>query len=138
MKLKGKLKKDGKFWLIEVPVLSAITQGRTKKEDFEMIEEYIINMSEEYFSKTLKLNITKLINNEFEIETNNTILLTALVLRSLRVSQDLTIKAISEKLGYSSVNGYAQYEQSKRELSCHKLSEMLSVLNPKVKLLIDL
>jgi hypothetical protein len=47
-----------------------------------MIEEYIINMSEEYFSKTLKLNITKLINNEFEIETNNTILFTALVLRS--------------------------------------------------------
>jgi hypothetical protein len=31
MKLKGKFKKDGKFWLIEVPVLSAITQGRTKK-----------------------------------------------------------------------------------------------------------
>ena len=32
MRFQGKLYKDGKFWLAEVPIFAALTQGRTRKE----------------------------------------------------------------------------------------------------------
>jgi len=46
MRFSGKIYKDGKFWLAEIPILDLMTQGRTKKEAYEMVAdmlEYLVN-----------------------------------------------------------------------------------------------
>jgi hypothetical protein len=42
MRFQGKLYKDGKFWLVEVPVFAAMTQGRTRKEALAMIADWFV------------------------------------------------------------------------------------------------
>src|SRR5215467_4423556 len=41
MRLHGRVYKDGKFWLAEVPLLDAMTQGRTRKEALAMVADLL-------------------------------------------------------------------------------------------------
>ena len=41
MRFAGRVYKDGKFWLAEVPVLDAMTQGRTRLEAFAMLADLL-------------------------------------------------------------------------------------------------
>ena len=41
MKIEGKIKKSGKWWAVEVPLLLVFTQGKTKKSALLMIKEAI-------------------------------------------------------------------------------------------------
>ena len=44
MKFEGKLTRDGRFWLAEVPLFDAMTQGRTRKEALSMIADWFETM----------------------------------------------------------------------------------------------
>ncbi len=44
MRFSGKIYKDGKFWLAEIPILDLMTQGRTKKEACEMVADMLETM----------------------------------------------------------------------------------------------
>ena len=41
MRFSGKVYKDGKYWLAEIPILDLMTQGRTKKEAYEMVVDML-------------------------------------------------------------------------------------------------
>ena len=41
MRFSGTIYKDGKFWLAEIPILDLMTQGRTKKEAYEMVADML-------------------------------------------------------------------------------------------------
>ena len=41
MRFAGRVFKSGRYWAIEVPILTVVSQGRTKKEAFEMIADAI-------------------------------------------------------------------------------------------------
>ena len=41
---KGRIYRDGKFWLAEVPDLYALTQGYSRQEAFEMLKDLIVTM----------------------------------------------------------------------------------------------
>ena len=41
MRVQGRIFKDGKFWLAEVPMLDAMTQGRTEKEALVMVKDLV-------------------------------------------------------------------------------------------------
>ena len=41
----GKLKKDGRFWLVHISGLCLDTQGRTKKEAYRMAKSIVIDAS---------------------------------------------------------------------------------------------
>ena len=41
MRLYGRVYKDGKFWLAEVPLLDAMTQGRTRQEAPAMVADLL-------------------------------------------------------------------------------------------------
>ena len=81
MELKGKVWKDDKFWLVEIPSLDVMTQGKSKKDALKMIEDAIAGLIECYFKKRdLKDLIIKTIAYEGDviaITTNNTKLVTA-------------------------------------------------------------
>lgn len=44
MRFEGKLTRDGRFWLAEISLLDAMTQGRTRKEALEMIGDLLVTM----------------------------------------------------------------------------------------------
>src|SRR6185436_16836372 len=39
MRFAGKLVRDGRWWLAEIPMLDALTQGRTRREALEMVKD---------------------------------------------------------------------------------------------------
>ena len=41
MRFTGRVFKAGRYWAIEVPILGVVTQGRTRKEAFEVIADAI-------------------------------------------------------------------------------------------------
>jgi predicted RNase H-like HicB family nuclease len=49
MKMEGKIWKDGKFWLVEIPALDAMTQGKTRKEALAMAKDLVFEMARNYF-----------------------------------------------------------------------------------------
>ena len=45
MEMEGKIWKDGKFWLVEISALDAMTQGKTRKEALAMAEDLVVGMA---------------------------------------------------------------------------------------------
>lgn len=43
MKFKGRISFDGKFWLVEIPEIDAMTQGRSLEEAQEMATDLVEN-----------------------------------------------------------------------------------------------
>ena len=39
MRFEGTVDKDGKLWLVEIPALDALTQGRTRQEALAMAKQ---------------------------------------------------------------------------------------------------
>lgn len=46
MRLNGRVYKDGRFWLAEVPLLDAMTQGRTRKEALAMVTDLLETLAD--------------------------------------------------------------------------------------------
>jgi predicted RNase H-like HicB family nuclease len=134
MELEGKIWKSKKFWLVEVPSLDAMTQGRTKKEALEMIKdlikEMIINYFPEPLNEGLEINIINYKGRSIGITTNNNSLILALSLRRQREKSGSTVREVSGRLGSKSPNSYAQYEKGRARISLEHYERLLIAANP--------
>jgi predicted RNase H-like HicB family nuclease len=127
MRFEGRVKKDGRFWLVEVPAFDAVTQGRTKREALAMAKDLIETMADaEDFEVTVHTTGTR----SFEVGANNLGVLLALLLRRQRERQGLTLAQAAERLGQRSRNAYARYEQGKAMPTLEKLEELLVAIAP--------
>jgi predicted RNase H-like HicB family nuclease/DNA-binding XRE family transcriptional regulator len=127
MRFEGRIKRDGRFWLAEVPALDAVTQGRTKREVFAMAKDLIETMADaEGFEVTVYLTGKE----DFEIGANSLEVLLALLLRRQREKSGLTLADVAKRLGQSSRNAYARYEQGKAMPSLEKLEQLLGAIAP--------
>jgi predicted RNase H-like HicB family nuclease len=138
MEMEGKIWKDGKFWLVEVPVLDAMTQGETRKEALAMVEDLVFEMARSYFKdeagKDFVVTIVDYKKEVIGVTTNDNRLLLALSLRRQREKSGSTVREASERLGSKSPNAYAQYERGKTSISIDKYEELLMAANPFEKL----
>jgi len=135
MELEGKIWKDGKFWLVEVPFLDVMTQGRTEKEALMMIRDAILELVACYFPEKLLNDFDVVVANYKEgvigISTNNNKLLSAFSLIRQREISGLTVREASEKLGSKSPNAYAQYERGTTNVTLDKFEKLLYAVNPR-------
>ena len=46
MRFEGRIRRDGRFWLVEIPAFDAATQGRSKREALAMARDLIETMAE--------------------------------------------------------------------------------------------
>ena len=122
MRFEGCIKKDARFWLAEIPAFDAVTQGRTKREAFAMIEDLIETMAD---TRGFKVKVHPLGGETFEIEANRIGVVVALLLRRQRERHGLTLNDVAERLGQSSPNAYARYEQGRAMPSVEKLEQLL-------------
>ena len=127
MRFPGRIKKDGRLWLIEVPALDAVTQGRTRREAFEMIQDLIETMAG---ARGFRATVYPTGGQTFEVGANQLGVLLALLLRRQRERQGLTLAEAAERLGQRSRNAYARYEQGKAMPTVEKLEELLQAIAP--------
>ena len=127
MRLAGRIRKVGRHWLVEVPVLDATTQGRTRAEAFAMIADLVATMANKP-GFTVKLFSRS--GNEFEIGTPGTTALVAVILRRQREKNGLSLAEVAKRLGARSRTAYVRYEQGKGIPSVEKLFELLAAVAP--------
>ena len=127
MRFEGRIRKDGRLWLVEIPAFDAVTQGRTKREAFAMAEDLIETMAD---ARGFQVTAFPFAGEIFEIEANRVGTLIALLLRRQRERHGLTLNEAAERLGQRSRNAYARYEQGKAVPSVEKLEQLLRAIAP--------
>src|SRR3972149_4619509 len=69
MRFQGNLVRAGRHWLARVPIFDAMTQGRSRKEALEMIEDWFVRMIDR---KGFALEIHGgLTGDEFEVSSED-------------------------------------------------------------------
>lgn len=131
MRFEGRIKRDGRFWLVEIPAFDAFTQGRTKREALVMAKDLIETMAG---TPGFKVTVYPGSRETFEVGANRVRMLLALLLRRQRERQGLTLAEAAERLGQRSRNAYARYEQGKAMPTVEKLEQLLKAIAPDQKI----
>lgn len=126
MLLEGKVYKDGSYWLIEVPFLDLMTQGKTKTEACDMLQDALREL---LGKKSFKTKLYYSDKESFLLQTNYEELILALGLKRQRIKHHMTLKDVTKNLKAKSINSYAQYEQGKSVPSLAKLESFLKAIN---------
>lgn len=127
MRFEGKVARDGRFWLAEIPMLEAATQGRTKAEALEMIGDWLETMVNR---KGFHARVHPTGKYEFEVAGNDAAAMTALLLRRRREASGASLRDVASRLGASSRNAYARYERGDAVPSLDKLDALLKAASP--------
>ena len=127
MRFCGKIYEDGGFWLAEVPVLDAMTQGRTREEALDMAGDLLESLANRP-GFSVKIHAEAL--DEFEVSSNDTRGLVSLLLRRQRERSGLSLAEAADRLGARSRNAYARYERGTSAPTLDKLSELLRAVSP--------
>lgn len=135
MKLGGRVYKDGKFWLIEIPLLDAMTQGHTRKEALEMAKDLLETLVND---PAVKFTITASAKSEYFEVSSGSPKLWALVLRRLRESSGISLAEAAQRLGQKSKNAYARYERGTAVPTVEKFTELIRVVAPSKDLVLSL
>lgn len=127
MRFAGRVFKVGRQWAVEVPLLDVVSQGRTKKDALEMIAdaiEALVNRPD------FHVEVFQGSGEYFEVGSADQSTLTALLLRRARHRSGLSLAQVARRLGSSSVNAYARYEQGRSTPSVEKLTELFGAVSP--------
>jgi hypothetical protein len=127
MRFEGKLVRDGRFWLAEIPLLEAMTQGRTRKEALEMIGDWLETMINR---RDFHASVHPRGSREFEVSGTDAGAMTALLLRRRREASGASLREIASRLGASSRNAYARYERGDAVPTLAKLDALLKATAP--------
>ena len=126
IQLDGCIWKDGGFWLAEVPALDLVTQGNSKRDAIIMLKDAIRMLTG---AGGLNIDILSGNSSEILVRTSNEDDIIALMLRRQRQRFGLTLKQLSQRLGSTSPNAFARYEQGRARPSIRKLGELLQAVD---------
>ena len=127
MRFSGRVWKDGSHWLAEVPLFEAMTQGRSRREALEMIEDWFVSMVNRPGFAVEALPTGQ---DEFEVTSNDLKSMISLLLQRLRQESGLSLADAAERLGARSRNAYARYERGDSVPTIEKLDQLLKAISP--------
>ena len=127
MRFAGHVWKEGKFWLAEVPMLDAMTQGRSRREALRMIADLVDTM---VHKRGFQVSISLGARGAFEIASNDASALVAVMLRRQREKHGISLSEVAHRLGSRSKTAYARYEQGLAVPTVKKLFELLAAVAP--------
>ena len=125
MLLQGKVWKDDKHWLVEIPILDLMTQGESRQDALFMISDAIKELSNSDFKSKVSGPDTA---GNFYFFCENPDELLPFVLKRIRESEGLSLREAAKKLHLSSHNSYARYEKGLVKISFKKFQEYLKKL----------
>ena len=127
MRLFGRVYEDDPFWLVEIPLLEAMTQGHSRDEALAMAKDLVESLANRPgFSATVHSGE----GDVFEVGSTDVRGMVALVLRRQRERSGLTLAEAAERLGARSRNAYARYEQGVSVPTVEKLSQLIEAVSP--------
>lgn len=126
MRLEGRIWKDGRHWLVEVPLLDIMTQGRTRKHAFAMVVDAMEALAHQ---KGFRAKVYRAEGERIEVGSSDIGALTALLLRRQREAHGLSLADVSKRLGQTSRNAYARYEQGMSVPTIDKLQRLLFIVS---------
>lgn len=127
MRFSGRIYKDKSHWLAEVPLFEAMTQGHSRREALEMIEDWFVSMVNR---PGFQIEAVLTGQNEFEVSSNDLKTMISLLLRRRRQESGLSLADAAERLGARSRNAYARYERGDSTPTIEKLDQLLRALSP--------
>ncbi len=133
MRFEGRMHKQGRYWAIEVPILCVVTQGRTRSDAYLMIADAIGSLVDK---SEFTVEVFPGEDGYFEIGSPDSAPLTALMLKRQRLLHGVTLAEAAKRLGASSPNTYARYEQGRTMPSVEQLGRLLAAVSPGSDLLI--
>ncbi|MBI9085752.1 MAG: helix-turn-helix transcriptional regulator [Desulfobacterales bacterium] len=110
-----------------------MTQGRTKKEAYEMVADMLETMVNQ---DGFKIEVYKGLNNTFEVGSLEPKNLVSLLLQRKREMSGLSLAQVANRMGASSRNAYARYEQGRSVPSVEKLNQLLQAVCPNTDIVI--
>ena len=126
MRLEGRLTRDGRWWIAEIPLLDAMTQGRTRKEAHEMAADLVETLVDR---EGFEARVHAGRGDSFELSTSDVPGLVALLIRRARARSGRTLHEVAELLGSTSPNAYGRYEQGRASPTIGKLVELLQAVD---------
>jgi predicted RNase H-like HicB family nuclease len=133
MRFEGKLSRDGRFWLAEIPLLDAMTQGRTRAEALAMIGDWLETMVD---SQGFRAEVYPTGKNAFEVSGSDAATMVALLLRRRRQASGASLREVASRLGSASRNAYARYERGEAVPTVAKLEQLLKATEPRTDFVI--
>ena len=127
MRFQGALRKEGGFWLAEVPVFDALTQGRSRKEALDMIADWFVTMVNR---KGFAVEVEPVGRDVFEVSSTDARSMISLLLQRQRQRSGLSLAEVAQRLGVKSRNAYARYEQGVSVPTVEKLDALLRAVAP--------
>lgn len=127
MRFEGKVSRDGRFWHAEIPLLDAMTQGRTRTEALAMIGDWLETMVNR---PEFRAQVHPRGKAEFEVSGNDAAAMTALLLRRRREASGASLREVASRLGATSRNAYARYERGDAVPTVDKLDALLKATSP--------
>lgn len=127
-------KEEGMFWSAHADLIGAFTHGESKAEAFEVLAELIESIVERPGFKVTITDHPAGGDGAVLIGSNEPALFAAQVLKHQRELHGLSLADVAERLGASSRNAYARYEQGASVPTIDKLNELLRVIAPNVAL----
>lgn len=128
VKFEGTTCKEGRYWPVDVPALNVVTQGRSKKEAYQMIKEAIeLYVDQPHF----QVEVIPLSGGRFIIRAKSNEddkYLVALMLKQQRAKYGLSLADIAKRLGITR-HAYAQYEQARSLPSLTKVEEFIHAMS---------
>jgi hypothetical protein len=133
MRILGHLRRDGRHWLAEMPALDGMTQGRSRTDAVRMAA----NWAESLIGRRgVSVTAEAGPGNTFHVRCSDPAALVGLLLRRRREQAGLSLAEVAHRLGSSSRNAYARYEQGAAMPSVTKLDELLAAVAPDHDLLV--
>ena len=136
MELEGKVWKDpdSSWWLVEIPFLDVMTQGKTRKEALAMIKDAVMELLKDSYESFLDehfiLTVNRYEDGVIGLGASDDKVLFALGLKRQRLRSGSTIRDVSRRLKSKSPNAYARYERAQTRPSIEKYAELLHAANP--------
>ena len=127
MRFAGSVHRDGTFRLAVIPTLDVMTQGYARKEAFEMIADLVETLADKHgFSVIVQPGKS----GTFEVSSSDTRTTVGLLLQRQREPSGLSLAQAAKRLGVSSRNAYARYEQGASVPTVEKLNGLLHTVAP--------
>ncbi len=125
---RGRLNKEGRWWIIEVPDLDLMTQGRTKEDAYEMLVDLLQTATN---GDGFRPDIARFRNNTFLLrgrDEQSEKDLIALLLKRQRARAGLSLTDMMRLLDAKSKNTYARYEHGEAVPSPIMMEKILGVM----------
>ena len=127
MRLQGRIFEDDGFWLAEVPILDAMTQGTSREDALDMVKDLVETLANR---PGFSVTVHSCGDGNIELGSDDARGLVALILHRHRTRNGISLLDAARRLGAKSANAYARYERGDSSPTLEKFSELMAAVSP--------